>query len=234
MLRPSVSAHYTQSLDGRIAMRGRCTQLSSSEGIHFAHRARASHDAVLVGSGTVRTDDPRLTVRACSGPNPWRVVLASSLDLPEDARLFRGSTRVVVFGVSEFACPRAATRLRAVGADVRLVRAGPNGFVSLPDALATLLEMGVNQLLVEGGARILTAFLRAGLVDRLSVEITTKLLGAQALAAFGDLGILDDTGVLELQETELTRVDSGFVVTGRPQAGGASPISQRRAVGGSR
>jgi len=232
--RPFVSAHYAQSLDGRIALRGRCTRLSSTEGIDLAHRERAAHDAVLVGSGTVRIDDPRLTVRACHGPNPSPVVLASSLDLPDDARLFQGGTRVLVLGVRGRADPVRAARLRAVGAEVRLVESGPDGLVSLPAALATLHDLGVSQLLVEGGARVLTSFLRAHLVDRVSIEITTKLLGNQGLAALGDLGIGDDMEVPELQEVEVTRLVSGFVLTGRPQRRDAAPVSRRRFAGGNR
>src|SRR5258706_1115467 len=87
--RPEVTIHFAQTLDGRIAFDNARAAISSDEGIAEAHRARAEHDAVLVGARTVAIDDPQLTVRACAGKQPRRVVLASALVLPKSAKLLR-------------------------------------------------------------------------------------------------------------------------------------------------
>ncbi|KYG01381.1 5-amino-6-(5-phosphoribosylamino)uracil reductase, partial [Sorangium cellulosum] len=87
--RPLVTLHFAQTLDGRIAAPNERVELSTPAGIAHAHRARADHDAVLVGIRTVVIDDPLLTVRACEGSQPMRVVLASALGVPEGARLLR-------------------------------------------------------------------------------------------------------------------------------------------------
>jgi riboflavin-specific deaminase-like protein len=210
-----VTAHFAQSLDGRIAVRGNTTLLSSPEGVLLAHRARAEHDAVLVGSETVRIDDPRLTVRAYQGPNPKRVVLASTLDVPTHARIFAAGPGTLVIGAAGRASPVAAARLRSVGAEVRLVAASPDGLVSLPEALETLLDLGVRRVLVEGGARVLTAFLRARLVERVSIEIAPRWLGMEGLTAIGDLGAATDAEPFGLEDTQLAAVGSGFLITGR-------------------
>ena len=97
-LRPQITVQVAQTLDGRIALPQMRTVLSSPEGLEFAHRMRAQHDAVLVGSGTVKIDDPQLTVRYGSGPQPRRIVLASSLDIPATARLLAPGPGVLVIG----------------------------------------------------------------------------------------------------------------------------------------
>jgi riboflavin-specific deaminase-like protein len=192
--RPLVTLHFAQTLDGRIALRCARVELSTPEGIEHAHRARAEHDAVLVGVRTVVVDDPLLTVRACDGPQPLRVVLASALAVPEGARLIQSSEsgeprgRVVVLGAEGRAPEPAQARLRERGAEVVVMPATEGGWVSLPHALAELHARGVRRLLVEGGASVLTSFLRGRLADRAEIEIAPRLLGETAIAAVGALG----------------------------------------------
>jgi 5-amino-6-(5-phosphoribosylamino)uracil reductase/diaminohydroxyphosphoribosylaminopyrimidine deaminase/5-amino-6-(5-phosphoribosylamino)uracil reductase len=105
MVRPVVTLHFAQSLDGRIGLGSAHERviLSSEEGLAAAHLARAEHDAVLVGIETVLHDDPLLTVRSGGPAQPLRIVLDSSLRLPLRARLLTapGSAgTLVVFGVA--------------------------------------------------------------------------------------------------------------------------------------
>lgn len=160
--------HVATSIDGRIARRGQTTPLSSDEGRRSAHRARAENDAVLVGSATVRIDDPLLTVREVEGRNPLRVVLASGLDVAPSARVFEDKSALVlgVVGASNPALP----------AQIALLP-GESGMVALGPALELLAARGVERLLVEGGSRVLTSFFRGGFVDRLEVEVAATLLG---------------------------------------------------------
>ena len=209
-----VAVHFAQSLDGRIAVTGHRTHLSSPEGVALAHRKRAEHDAVLVGSRTVRIDDPRLTVRACAGRDPLRVVLASTLDVRTDARILAPGAGVLVIGAEGRSTRRDIDALAAVGADVRLVPAGEDGLVSLPHALGALKDIGVRRLLVEGGSRILTAFLRSRLVDRVSIEITARWLGPQGLTAIDARGQPDHGPSLRLVDTHVVSVAGGFVISG--------------------
>lgn len=180
-----VTAHYAQSLDGRIALEGRETALSTREGRKIAHAERAAHDAVLVGASTVRIDDPDLTVREVNGDDPLRVVLASTLALPSHARLLRRGTLVI--GAEGRARADERAWIESRGAEVVVVRANTEGLVAIDAALEMLEARGVRRLLVEGGARILTSFFRARAVDRVSVEIAPLFLGAPGVVAIGAL-----------------------------------------------
>ncbi|MDI3341444.1 MAG: RibD family protein [Sphaerobacter sp.] len=187
--RPWVTVAYAQTLDGRIATRGGDSRwVSCPDSLTFAHCLRATHDAVLVGIGTVLADDPRLTTRLVAGPSPTRVILDSQLRLPLDAAVLReGAARTIV--VTTAAAPAERMHcLRALGARVLTAEGHPAGGVDLPDALRRLRGLGIRTLLVEGGARTITATLRAGVADRLAVCIAPKILGA-GIEAVGDLGI---------------------------------------------
>jgi len=222
MRRPLVTLHYAQSLDGRIGGRRGTPRamLSGPEGFVRAHRARAAHDAVLVGIGTVLQDDPRLTVRLCEGPEPMRVVLDSALRVPEHARVLDGAdgtARVTLLGVDGPATRDRAAALRGRGADVPLVVADPHGRVSLPHALALLADRGVRSVLVEGGSRVITSFLSAGLVDRVEIEIAPIFLGADAVPAVAQLA--PSAPELRLAPgATVERAGDSVLVVGRPLA----------------
>jgi len=188
--RPEVTLHFAQSLDGRIGYpRGQRLHLSSGEGLRLAHHARASHDAVLVGVGTVLNDDPLLSVRHVAGPQPRRVVLDSSLRLPDSARVLSSEGGpLTVFAVAGVVGVEArAEQLRARGVDVELTEADDAGRVCVHAALRALRRRGVATLLVEGGALTLTSFLKQRVADRVSIELLPFLVGEPALQAFGEV-----------------------------------------------
>lgn len=203
---PWVTVKYAQTLDGRIATRsGESQWISSDASLVYAHELRASHNALLVGVGTVLRDNPRLTVRLVSGANPLRVVVDSALRTPRDAALFDspGGTLMVANVPTN---PTRQAGLEAAGARVLALPAGADGHVDLPLLLGRLAAEGVRSVLVEGGARVITALLRERLVQRLVVCVAPKLLGS-GVEAVGDLGIV------RLSEA-LTFSTSGFRVCG--------------------
>ncbi|WP_437275491.1 RibD family protein [Sorangium sp. So ce375] len=219
--RPRVTLHFAQTLDGRIAAPDRRVELSTPAGIVHAHRARAEHDAVLVGIRTVVIDDPLLTLRACEGRQPMRVVLASALGVPEGARLLQShgsgqpaGGRVLVFGAAGRASREARARLEERGAEVVVVPADDHGRVSLRHALAELHARGVRRLLVEGGGAVLTSFLRARLADRAEVEIAPRILGDTAIPAVGALGEAPLASAIDLREPAVELLGGNVLVRG--------------------
>lgn len=175
MPRPLVTLSYAQSLDGCIAQRrGEPLQLSGRAALVMTHRLRAEHDAILVGIGTALADDPSLTVRLVEGPDPRPVIVDSRLRLPLHARVLRGAPWVATCAPAEHA---AAVALRNAGADLLHLPATADGRVHLPSLLVALQTRGIRSLMVEGGARIITAFLNAQLVDRLVLTVAPRLVG---------------------------------------------------------
>jgi GTP cyclohydrolase II len=208
--RPYVVLKYAQTVDGRIATRrGEAKWISSEAERRISHGLRAACDAVLVGVGTAIIDDPQLTVRMVPGPSPLRVVLDSTLRLPSTARVLDDRAGTVVITTEPSSQERrAALRARSVG--VHVVDAGPRG-VDLASALQTLRGLGVNSLLVEGGARVITSFFVEKFVDRLVVGIAPTIMGA-GIDAVGDLGVARVAESIQLTNRSVHRAGGDLVV----------------------
>lgn len=205
--RPYVVLKYAQTLDGRIATaNGDSKWISGEEERAVSHALRAACDAVMVGVGTVLSDDPRLTVRLVPGASPLRVVLDSTLRTPSNALLLDGDPVTMVL-TTDRASEGDRRRVRETGAGVRVLPPGPGG-VDLAAGLRLLRECGVRSLLVEGGARVITSLLGAGLVDRIVVGTASKIIGS-GREAVGDLGIarVADGIALRNRHVHLTAAD---------------------------
>jgi diaminohydroxyphosphoribosylaminopyrimidine deaminase / 5-amino-6-(5-phosphoribosylamino)uracil reductase len=202
--RPWMRLKVAASLDGRTALSNRTSQWITGEAARAdGHRWRARSCAVLTGIGTVREDDPQLTVRAVATPRqPLPVVVDSRLQLSPDARLL-GAGRALVFAAVDDPAARAV--LEGRGAEVVLV---PNtaGKVDLPAMLQELGRRGINEVLVETGTRLNGSLLREGCVDELLAYLAPSVLGEQALGMF-DLPAMDELAQrAALRFTEVTRV----------------------------
>ena len=199
--RPHVVLKYAQTLDGRIATANGDSKWISGEGERaISHALRAACDAVLVGVGTVVTDDPQLTVRMVAGASPVRVVLDSTLRMPPTARVLDDDATTIIFATDQ-AKPERREELRSRQVAVRTVPAGPSG-VDLESVLKDLRVDGVRSLLVEGGARVITAMLAAGVADRLIVAVAPTIVGS-GTEAVGDLGIATVASGLRLTNRSL-------------------------------
>jgi 3,4-dihydroxy 2-butanone 4-phosphate synthase/GTP cyclohydrolase II len=186
--RPFVTLAWAQSIDGSIALEpGRGVALSGAESLALTHAVRASHDAILVGIETVLADDPQLNVRHWPGRSPAPVVLDSRLRMPAGARVLAsaGLGRVVRIACTPTADEARVPGLEERGAQVLRLPAWPNGWVDLEALMDALGAAGVRRLMVEGGARVLTSFLRAGLGDYAVVTVAPRFIGG--LAAIGGL-----------------------------------------------
>jgi diaminohydroxyphosphoribosylaminopyrimidine deaminase / 5-amino-6-(5-phosphoribosylamino)uracil reductase len=227
--RPVVTLSYAQTLDGRLATSTGSSQwISSPESSRFSHELRANHDAIMVGVGTVCKDDPRLTVRFAAGRNPLRVVVDSTLRTPLTAAvLTKGAAPSTVLAVTDRAPAVKCDRVRALGAAVLCLPTDAGGGVDLFALLAALHRRGVGSVLVEGGARVITALLQARLADRLVVCVAPKILGA-GIEAVGDLGIRELARTLLMTDTSVTRCGVDLVLDGRIEY----PVTPPMTVGG--
>lgn len=226
--RPVVTLSYAQTLDGRLATSTGSSQwISAQESLRFSHELRAEHDAIMVGVGTVCKDDPRLTVRLVAGRNPLRVIVDSTLRTPLTAAvLAEGAAPGTVIAVTDRAPAARRDKIRALGATVLCLPADAGGRVDLVALLAALYRRGIGSLLVEGGAQMITALLRARLADRLAVCIAPKIVGT-GIEAVGDLGIRELTRSLIMADTSVTLYGVDLVLASRVEYPG-NPADDRR------
>jgi 3,4-dihydroxy 2-butanone 4-phosphate synthase/GTP cyclohydrolase II len=142
----------------------------------LTHQLRSTHDAILVGVGTLLADDPQLNVRLVQGPDPRPVVLDSNLRTPPTARILQRHPSALIC-TTHRAAPGRSRGLEDAGACVEFIAAAADGRVDLPHLLTRLQELGIKHLMVEGGAQIITSFLASRLVDHLVVTIAPVLVG---------------------------------------------------------
>jgi diaminohydroxyphosphoribosylaminopyrimidine deaminase / 5-amino-6-(5-phosphoribosylamino)uracil reductase len=196
--RPHVILKLAVSTDDRIAAAGHKPVAITGETANArVHLLRAQCDAVLVGIGTVLSDDPLLTCRlpGMEARSPVRVVLDRALRIPGNSRLV-GSARQTPLWVmaSELADAPAAMKLGAAGAHVMRLPPTAAPGLDLTNVLHQLAEGGITRLLVEGGARVASSFVSAGLVDEFWLLRGAGAIGADGVSALDALPLSELTG----------------------------------------
>jgi len=200
--RPLVTLKLATSLDGRIATRtGHSQWITGEEARARGHWLRASHDAIMIGSGTALADDPSLTcrLRGLGASSPVRIVLDGRLRLPNDANLVRTARDVPIWVIArEDASGARIEALRERGVHVLHAPTDAEGRLELGSVLGLLAGRGLTRVLVEGGAALAASLLRARLVDRLVWFQAPMLIGGDGMAALGDLGVEEVRDALRL------------------------------------
>ncbi len=210
---PFVTVKFAQTLDGKIAAAGGRSQWISGEKFRtLAHRLRATHDAVMVGIDTVLADDPELTVRLVKGRNPARIILDSRLRMPLTAKLVKtAGAAPVIIATTSHADEHKLSNLHEAGIEVMVIPSDREGQVDLRELLSMLAQRGISSVLVEGGAKVITSFLRQALVNRLVIAIAPKIMG-KGIEAVGDLQVTDISQALNLTFTRVYRLGEDVVV----------------------
>ncbi len=205
--RPHVTLCYAQSWDGSITTdRGVTLALSSDAGMRMTHQLRSLHDGILVGIGTVLADDPRLTVREWTGSDPRPIVVDSQLRMPPSSYLCRnGEQRCWVLTTPEAVAQRDDCELIVVPGDAA-------GQVNLRSALEILYARGIRSLMVEGGAAVITAFLRARLADATVLTVAPVLIGGYN--AIGRLGDQDRASFPHIAPLHSQQLENELIVWG--------------------
>jgi diaminohydroxyphosphoribosylaminopyrimidine deaminase/5-amino-6-(5-phosphoribosylamino)uracil reductase len=187
--RPWVRLKVAASLDGKTALaNGRSQWITGEAARADGHRWRARACAVLTGIGTVKSDDPQLTVRALeTSRQPLKVLVDSRLEAAPGARLFDGGNALVAAAVDD---RDRVARLRARGAEV-VVLPNAAGKVELGDLMRELARRGLNEIHVEGGFKLNGSLVAAGVVDELLVYLAPSLIGEGGQGMF-NLPIIED------------------------------------------
>ncbi len=212
---PFVLLKIAMSLDGRIATgSGDSRWITNEHARREVHQLRHQFDAVLVGSNTVRRDNPRLTVRYSEGRQPYRVVLSRTLDLPLQRHLFQDDyrERTILF-TSTGSNPGMREVLTARGILVKEVPDHPATGVALASVLEALAGMGISSVLVEGGRAVFTSFVKERLFDKLAVFIAPLLIG-EGIAALGEMETDRVSEALRLKNVTFRVIDDQIVIQG--------------------
>jgi diaminohydroxyphosphoribosylaminopyrimidine deaminase/5-amino-6-(5-phosphoribosylamino)uracil reductase len=230
--RPWMTLKLAVTLDGRIAARGGDARwITGAAARRAGHVLRSMSDAILVGAGTVRADDPRLTARIPGGHDPLRIVLAGPrLDIPRSARVLApGGPPTLIVAPTGAAAARIAA-LRRAGAGVLLLPAR-RGRVSFGAVARALGAHGLTSVLIEGGGFVAAQALAAGVVDRLMAFVAPAVLGGDGMAAVGALGIVRAADALRLARTRVTLIGADVLIEGRPHVGRHPlPLARSRAT----
>lgn len=210
--RPLVILKSALTLDGKTATTsGDSKWITSDKSRRYVHRVRAMVDAIMVGVGTVVADDPQLTSRIPGGRDPLRIVVDSGLRIPAEAQVLRlrSNARTVVATTVQDS-PRIR-ELEESGAEVIRCRIH-NGRVDLLDLLDRLGAMGVQSLILEGGATLAGEALRLGLIDKFLLFYAPKLIGGDGRGLFAGRGAARLADAVKLRDVRVRRFDSDILL----------------------
>ena len=212
--RPFIVISYAQSVDGSIAARNRAPiLLSGQESMRLTHHIRACCDSILIGIGTVLADNPRLTVRLGAGKNPQPIILDTRLRTPIDSKLVKRSdlSSWIVNGKGN--SQEKIDALQNAGATVLSCATADQGKIDLNTLMGLLIDKGINSIMVEGGAEVITSFVNEQLVDQFVITISPKLIGGLQVIDKRGLGV---SSFLRLGNVEYQHLGDDLVMWARP------------------
>lgn len=202
-MRPHVILNAGMTLDGKIASKTGDTKISCKEDIMRVHELRKKVDGIMVGIVTAIKDDPKLTAHKAKTPgkNPTRIVVDSRARIPLDANVFKGAARTII-AVSKKAVKDETRKLKEIEKRAEVIICGQGewkgdsdgdgdgeGGVDLKCLLEELYDRGIKSILLEGGGTLNWSMLEHGLVDRVSVAITPRIVGGKrAVSLVGGKG----------------------------------------------
>jgi diaminohydroxyphosphoribosylaminopyrimidine deaminase/5-amino-6-(5-phosphoribosylamino)uracil reductase len=208
--RPLVTYKAAVTLDGKVAAAGGDARwISCLDSRRAVHELRSRVDAVMIGAGTVRRDDPELTVRLTSGRDPARVVITHDGTLPPGAKLLVTARQTRTIVVADRATDAARRLLEARGGE--LIEVGDGGLAAALEALA---GMGLLDVLCEGGPTLAGELLAAGLIDRVLLFVAPLIVGRGAPDLFAAPAVSAVAGAWRLRDVQWRTVCDDLLLSG--------------------
>jgi diaminohydroxyphosphoribosylaminopyrimidine deaminase/5-amino-6-(5-phosphoribosylamino)uracil reductase len=214
---PFVGLKIAQTIDAKIAdIEGNSKWITNEQSLHYVHQLRHEYDAVLIGSRTAKLDNPNLTVRLVEGRNPYRIVLDSTLSLPFELNIFSDNNKdkTIVFTSAESFREKKEKieKLDSLGIKVIPVKSSRKK-LDLKEVLENLAQLEIASVLVEGGGKIFTEFLKRKLADKVYVFIAPKILG-KGIQSIGDIGIKSIKEIITLKDISIQNFGDDVLITG--------------------
>lgn len=213
--RPFVVLKAATSLDGKIAApSGESKWITKEEARRDVQTLRNRYSAIMVGVETVIKDNPELTCRYEGGRNPVRIILDSSLRIPEGSRVLTDQGRNTTYlACTERASPEKVKQLGAFGAKVIPCRSR-NGRIDLEDLVEKLGALSIDSILLEGGATVNESAIAQGIVNKLILYVAPKIIGGESSKTFvGGLGISSLDQAYQLRIESMERVGEDMKIT---------------------
>ncbi|HEX3032920.1 MAG TPA: bifunctional diaminohydroxyphosphoribosylaminopyrimidine deaminase/5-amino-6-(5-phosphoribosylamino)uracil reductase RibD [Bacillota bacterium] len=225
--RPFVLMKAAMTLDGKIATHNGDSRWVTGESARtYVHQLRDEYDAILVGIGTVLSDNPALTTRLVdrSGHDPVRIIVDSEGRLPLEAQVLTvKSDSPTVVAVTSRAQAEKLQLLEAAGAKILIVNQRPDGRVDLAHLMELLGQRNISSVLIEGGAQINAAALEAGIVDKVAMFIAPKIIGGEnAPGPVGGSGISRMHDALPLEDVRIQHFGRDIMIEGNITEGARS------------
>ena len=212
---PFVILKLAATLDGKIAAAsGAARWISGEESRQRAHRLRNEVDAVIVGIGTVKADDPQLTCRIAGGRNPLRVVLDTRLEIKPSATILRQTDPAKTVLVTGPTVSRMKSRALAAGGAQIWSMPLHNGRVSWLPLLRKLASLNIVTVMIEGGAALAASALQAKIVDKVIFFYAPKLLGGDSRSMIGPLRIRRVRDALPVKHLRVDKSGADLMVSG--------------------
>ncbi len=214
---PFVTLKTASTLDGKIASRtGDSRWVTGAIAREQVHTLRHQHEAIMVGIGTVLTDDPLLNTRAAvPAIDPIRIIVDSSLRLPLEARVVTNRLARTIVLTSSQASADKREALEKAGIEV--VVCGNSEKVDLPDAMRKLGQLEIGSILLEGGGQLNGAMLEEGLIDKIILYYAAKIIGgANAPGTFTFNGFEKMADAIELENIKVEMAGEDICVSGYP------------------
>lgn len=210
---PYTVLKYAMSLDGKIAdCTGNSKWITGEAARADVHKRRNRYSAVMVGVGTVKADNPRLTCRAAGGRNPIRIICDTHLRTPLDAYVVKTASEIPTIIAS---CVSGADRIKPytdVGVTV-MTTPKRDGHVDLSALMTALGERGIDSVMIEGGAQIAFSALEAGIVNKILAYIAPRIIGGEnAKAPVGGRGFALMSSALRLTSCAVTQIGDDFLI----------------------
>ena len=214
MKKPFITIKFAQTLDGKIAsFDGSSKWISSPESLKFAHKLRANNDAILVGVGTILSDDPKLTTRLVKGKNPTRIIIDRKLSIPTNAQVLSvpEKNKTIIF-TTKAASKDKIDKITKKGVEIIVLPAKKGGDIDLRRIIRILYRKGIGTMLIEGGSRTITSFIKEKLADKLVSVISPKIIG-KGISFTGDLGITNIKKSLLLVPGKVKKIGKDVIYT---------------------
>jgi diaminohydroxyphosphoribosylaminopyrimidine deaminase/5-amino-6-(5-phosphoribosylamino)uracil reductase len=214
--RPFIHMKIAQTLDGCIAsITGDSKWITDSDARNEVHSFRARYDAILTGANTVRTDNPLLTVRLHeTRKNLKRIIVSQTLNLNRDSRIFDDQDENPTLIITSDKAPeKSKSAFRSLGIALLECPLNSDGQIDLSYGMKKLYQLGITSIFIEGGQKVYTSFLKADLVDRITIYSAPIICG-NGLKAIDDLGIKHISQSLRFKKSRITQINNQTVFHG--------------------